>query len=316
VFKLALPLLAASVLFFAGFPADIAGLAPDDPAPSYLRSPFERIVELAVRSYSGQGAKDAQNTEYDKNAENDKRSPRVLGGIAPHHDLALPMIVRFYDRLASSSRQGRDVGRVWLFSPDHFHRVRHLAAICDEDWALSSGTLEADGEACGALGAMRDVEANSGAKITKIFGAEHGITLHIPLIARYFPNARVVPILVNPKAPDIGLLILRNKILELFRDGDIIILSMDLSHYKTPEAMAVEDSRTLPVLENLHFLAAGGLDVDARRAAALVLMLFKDMGAGRGEILERMDSSDILGRRVESGTSYATAVYSQSGGIR
>jgi AmmeMemoRadiSam system protein B len=108
-----------------------------------------------------------------------------------------------------------------------------------------------------------------------------------------------------------GLLILRKKMMELIGPDDVIILSMDLSHYKTPEAMAAEDERTLEVLRAMKPLKTWTLDVDARRAAALVLYLFRDMGASAGEVLERADSSAILGRRVESGTSYATVIYSK-----
>jgi hypothetical protein len=84
---------------------------------------------------------------------------------------------------------------------------------------------------------------------------------------------------------------------------------MDLSHYKTPEAMASEDVKTLDVLENLRFARTNDIDTDARRAASLALRLFIDLGAERGMILERTDSSSALGRRIESGTSYATVVY-------
>jgi hypothetical protein len=38
-------------------------------------------------------------------------------------------------------------------------------------------------------------------------------------------------------------------------------------------------------------------------------MLFKKLGVGQGRVLEHADSSDILGRRIESGTSYATVVF-------
>jgi AmmeMemoRadiSam system protein B len=257
-----------------------------------LRSPFEKKTEEAVKA-APPGAPRIENPDH------------LLGGIAPHHDLALPMIIRFYQRLAGASEEGRDVRRVWLLAPDHFRRVRNLAAVCSLDWALSTRTLEADEEARKALESLSMVEAAD----ETIFAPEHGITIHIPLIARYFPNAKVVPVLLNPKIPDVGLIILRNKILELFRSGDVVILSMDLSHYKTPEAMAAEDEKTLPVLTKLRFGATGGLDVDARRAAALVLMLFRALGGGEGRVLERMDTSDILGRRLESGTSYATVIY-------
>ena len=39
------------------------------------------------------------------------------------------------------------------------------------------------------------------------------------------------------------------------------------------------------------------------------MRLFKELGAERGVLMEHMDTSDILGYRVESGTSYATIVY-------
>jgi predicted class III extradiol MEMO1 family dioxygenase len=84
---------------------------------------------------------------------------------------------------------------------------------------------------------------------------------------------------------------------------------MDLSHYKTPEAMAAEDRKTLDVLAELRPGETKGIDADARRAAALVLMIFREFGIEKGTVLERTDSSSILGRRVESGTSYATILY-------
>jgi AmmeMemoRadiSam system protein B len=273
--RCAFPSLAAVIFVFALLPANAEG----------LMSPFEKAAERAAALHSAPKAARGE-------------TPRVLGGIAPHHDLALPMIVRFYDRLAPDTR------RVWLLAPDHFRRVRNLAAVCGEDWTLSERTLEADAEALGSLRAMKIVEERP-----EIFAGEHGITLHIPLIARYFAGAKVVPMLLNPKIPDVGLLILRKKLRELLKEGDIVILSMDLSHYKTPEAMAAEDVHTLEVLKSLRFGAAGGIGAEARRAAALALMLFKDMGALRGEILEHTDSSAILGYRVESGTSYATVTY-------
>jgi AmmeMemoRadiSam system protein B len=270
----------------------VLGFAPSDAAE--LVSPFEAEIEHAVASYS---------TSPDlREMRGANENVRFLGGVAPHHNIALAMIVRFYERISSP-----EVKRVWLFSPDHFRRARRLAAVCDADWKLNMGTLRYDKDACAALDSLTLTENDA-----PMFRREHGITIHIPLIARYFPNARVVPVVLDRNIPDIGLIILRKKIMELIGPDDVIILSMDLSHYKTPEAMAAEDVRTLEVLREMKPLETRTLDVDASRAAALVLSLFRDMGAGIGEVLERTDSSAILGRRVESGTSYATVTYSKS----
>ncbi|MDR3281326.1 MAG: AmmeMemoRadiSam system protein B [Synergistaceae bacterium] len=261
------------------------GVSPVE-ANGALSSPFEQKVERAVGEYAAGGVANIGDGRY-------------FGGITPHHDAALGMIVRFYE-LASS----RDARRVWLFSPDHFRQSRNIASLCDADWNTSGRTLQADREACAKLAELGIVDANAG-----MFGGEHGITLHIPLAARYFPNAGVVPVVLRPDAPDLALLILRDKIMELWNDGDVIILSMDLSHYKTPEGMAAEDVKTLDALCRLKYFQTAEMDADARRAASLVLRLFAELGAKRGVVIEHSDSSAVLGGRIESGTSYATITY-------
>ena len=224
---------------------------------------------------------------------------RILGGITPHHGIALDMITRFYEQISSEK-----ILRVWLLSPDHFKRARNYAVVCGDDWQTAGRILEADAAAKSGFDRMSVVGTDS-----RLFAEEHGITIHIPLIARYFPNATVVPMVLKPAIPDVLLLMLKNYMLGAMRESDIIILSMDLSHYKTPEAMEKEDERALEVLTNLEPMKTDRLDIDARRAAALALRLFKELGVNRGVLMERMDTSDILGFRVESGTSYATIVY-------
>jgi AmmeMemoRadiSam system protein B len=210
------------------------------------------------------------------------------------------MIVRFYRELS----RRLDVRRVFIFAPDHYRQARRFVAICPADWQLSSGVLRSDRETVQILNGMKIVESRS-----DMFSKEHGITIHIPLIARFFPNATVVPIVFRGDIPDMALIQLRKKFAEFLRDGDLILLSMDLSHYKPPEEMAREDERTLKVLLDMASNATTGIDVDAPCATSFVLSLLKEQGVKKGELLEHSDSSEISGSRVESGTSYATIVY-------
>lgn len=262
--------------------------------PSPLRSPYDGAVERAIglRRTAGPGG---------------QNKPRVLGGIAPHHDVAMRMILRFYEALYAHEDTRKPVQRVFLLAPDHFRQVRRWAAVCPADWIPfgdTAHTLSADAEAIAALGGTGIVEVRS-----EIFEKEHGITLHIPFIARFFPDATVVPILLRPEIPDIALLSLRKRLAATMRAGDIVILSMDLSHYKSPEALQAEDDRTITALTEMRHAATPGLDVDAPRAAKLALLLFRDGGAAKGTLLERADTSAILGEPVESGTGYATILY-------
>ena len=52
---------------------------------------------------------------------------RILGGITPHHGIALDMITRFYEQISSEK-----ILRVWLLSPDHFKRARNYAVACTD----------------------------------------------------------------------------------------------------------------------------------------------------------------------------------------
>lgn len=225
----------------------------------------------------------------------------LSGGITPHHDLAYELIFRFYRELA---RHTTDVKRVFLFSPDHFRRSRRRGTVCPADWSTSLRILEVDGEAVSALTKNGILERRG-----DFFAREHGVTIHIPLIAHFFPGARVVPVVIRADAPELDLWVLCNVLKKITKEGDLFILSMDLSHYKTPEGMAAEDVKTLDALLNLRPRDALRIDVDAKRAASLLLSLLKERGATRGILMEHTDSSNILGHRVESGTSYATILY-------
>ncbi|MCL1940374.1 MAG: AmmeMemoRadiSam system protein B [Synergistaceae bacterium] len=298
----ALIVFANALLFFAlltGASAETAGAKTDAPTgvpviKKIMTSPFEGDVIRAVEQIR------AEKNAYTEAGGGENK---IIGGITPHHGLALSMIARFYEHISAGS-DAEKILRVWLLSPDHFKRARNYAVVCGEDWQTAGRILEADAEAKSGLSGMSVADADS-----RLFAEEHGITIHIPLIARYFPNAAVVPMVLRSDIPDVPLLMLKNYMLGELKETDLIILSMDLSHYKTPEGMAAEDERTLEVLANLEPMKTAHLDIDARRAASLVLRLFSEMGAERGVIIEHMDTSDILGHRVESGTSYATIVY-------
>jgi AmmeMemoRadiSam system protein B len=286
----------------------------------FLISPFENASLKAIEAFS-LNAKDkdipvsqssssmVSSSSVQSSSSKVNYSFKALGfygGICPHHALAFPMIIKFYEELiAGTPEGGKGIKRVFLFSPDHFQKVRGQLAISSKNWKLNSKILYSDTV---AINYLANLKISSDSPV--IFKEEHGITIHVPLISHYFPNATIVPILLNKDISNLALLILKKKLKELYdKDTDLIILSMDLSHYKTPEGMAKEDKKTIPVLTELLFFNTMDLDIDAHRASQLTLNLFKDFGVKEAVLLEHKNSSDFLGYRVEHGTSYATILY-------
>lgn len=227
----------------------------------------------------------------------------IVGGIVPHHDVAGAMILRFYATLKVS---GLSPKRVVLIAPDHYRAGRSAVTVCGADWEIASGTLRADADAVGAV-----VRSGAATRDDRIFVREHGVTTHLPLLQGAFPDATVLPVVVRTSASDMQLLVLRKTLTPFLRDGGLVILSMDLSHYKSPADAARDDARTLPVLARMDATSLHGLDIDTPRGAALFLAIVRDLGSPRGVVLDHSDSGLIRSRPDEPCTSYATMLFSR-----
>ncbi|WP_300525304.1 AmmeMemoRadiSam system protein B [Aminiphilus sp.] len=228
-------------------------------------------------------------------------SPAVAGGIVPHHDPAGAMMLRFYDALAEAVPAPE---RIILIAPDHYRAGRSPVSTCGADWLTEFGLLSADREGIAALTGAGLVERQD-----RLFRSEHGITNHLPLLRRTFPGATVLPLVVRKGLSDLHLLALRKALLPLVERGGLILLSMDLSHGKTPAGAAAEDARTLPVLRELRTPALRGLDLDCPRGAALLFALLRDLGATQARLLDHTDSCLLLNDGRSPCTSYATLLY-------
>lgn len=253
-------------------------------ATALLRSPYDDLFKNAVIPHASEpGA---------------KKRGEIVAGIAPHHDLAIGVIERFYARIASS---GQRIRRVWLLAPDHFRRSRADLSTTTAGWETSSRILAADPVGTEALigtGVARDEPF--------LFAREHGITIHIPAIARYFPTARVVPIVLHWRAPGQALRLIEKTLARAYRPGDIFILSMDFSHDKPPREAEREDERSVAAIASFDPDAARTCDIDAGAACALLLRVTKSLGAEDAELLERSNSIELGADASESCTSYAS----------
>ena len=224
-----------------------------------------------------------------------------LGGVTPHHDLAAGMILRFYRALAAANPSPR---RVILLSPDHFRGGPGPVTLCGEAWNTPFGPLRGDRE-----GAELLLRSGLALRRDGLFPREHGVTIHLPLIRLFFPDASVLLLVLRDHASDLQLLGLRQLLLSHLEEGDLVLLSMDLSHHKLPAQAEEEDRRTLPALERMASGSLKGLDLDCPRGAALFLGLMRERGAARGILGERTHSGNLNGDLRVPCTTYATLFY-------
>jgi len=225
---------------------------------------------------------------------------RVLGGLTPHHDLAGELMVRFYEELRRWALRPR---RILLIAPDHHRAGRGAVTFCGAPWETDRGRVPADEEGVAMLekhGVARRDDA--------LFPREHGITVHLPLLATFFPGVPVLPLVVRSSVSDLELLALR-KVLSPLMDSGLVILSMDLSHGKSSAEALEEDRRTLPVLSELRWKELRGLDLDCPRGGALFLALLEERGARRGVVRDHATAASFGEPPEAPGTSYATVLF-------
>ena len=227
--------------------------------------------------------------------------PLVVGAVAPHHNVAGALIDRLYERIRE---QIPHPARVILIGPDHFMRARQNIVFSAADWRTPSGLLRADAEGASSL---------KGAALRQdgVTRRDHGITEHIPRVRKFFGDVPVLPLVVKSCATDLQVLRVRRALEALLRErGGVVILSMDLSHYKPRAESDAEDERTLAALCAFRLDELNGLDVDCSRGARLLLTLLQGLGAVRSELLERSNSADFLPNASRT-TGHATVLFTR-----
>ena len=221
----------------------------------------------------------------------------AVGALSPHHGVAGALIDRLYAQLRTIVPNPR---RVIVIGPDHFRRAKRNIVVGASDWGTEK-ILRGDGDG---------VERSRLYRQDGVARRDHCVTEHIPRIARFFPGASVLSVIIRPYATDMQVLRACRALEELARDGDaVIILSMDLSHYKPREQSDAEDERSLEIIEGFRLTEINGADVDCPRGARLFLMLMKRLGLTEAELLERSNSADFIKRTSDSTTGHATMLF-------
>lgn len=221
------------------------------------------------------------------------RAPRA--GIVSHHLLAKAVITDFFECLSRKAAPERII----LVGPDHFNKGLHYVSVSDLPWKTPFGRVDTDTEGTKEL-------INAGfTEDDAAFMGEHSIGALVPFIKRYFPESRVVPVMVKNSAPLHVLRRLSAAIGGLMHDEKtLIMVSMDFSHGKTPEEARLTDAASREVILNGRIGEVYNLDVDCRACLYSLMLAARPY---RAEIQRRSDSAEVSGiRDLKDVTSYFT----------
>lgn len=160
----------------------------------------------------------------------------LRGVILPHHNLVGKYIDETYSEIADPS-----VERVVILSTNHFNIGNHYIQSALE----MSSSLELDGDIIEKLQEQNILNVEP-----IVFESEHGITVHVERLEKYFPDVKIIPIIIKWDTPQEHLdRLVQSMIDEGALDKSLLVASIDFSHFVTEEIAQKNDDRTIEWLE-------------------------------------------------------------------
>lgn len=194
-------------------------------------------------------------------------------GIVAHHLLVGDKIAQTFAALGT----GREK-TVIILSPNHFDLGRSPLQTTDGTWETPYGDVEVDTEVLQKLlGSGPDngfLPNNGSGGVEQLwyepdtFEQEHGISAIVPFVKVWFPQAKIVPIVIHDDVDATDIVDLAHTIQEAAPRA-LIIASIDMSHNLPEHIRIPHDEETLAAIErgdcgvycNLEIDANGVLDV-------------------------------------------------------
>ena len=227
---------------------------------------------------------------------------RACGGIVTHHFLASGMMVRFFAELSRHAAPETIV----LLGPNHFHQGLADISVSSLPWKTPFGIYPVRKELVQKISKAIQVQEDPEA-----FSGEHSVGVLIPFLKYYFPQSRVVPVLIDVNADRKRLRALRDVLEAQAKDSKtLVLLSMDFSHDSSIAIADTRDHEAQKVVTSMEASKTGTLHADCRKGLWVLLETAKSIGCERAQILEHSNSALLLGHPEQPDvTSYFTVLF-------
>ena len=224
----------------------------------------------------------------------------VRAGIVPHHGLVSPMIAGWF----ASLQEEQSPATVVIIGPDHENRGAGYLTTARVDWVTPEGLVRVHTELVDDLVETDHVVIDEG-----LLQSEHGVYTVLPYVRRAWPAARVVTIAVKGDARPDRINRLAQVLVEKLDVHDIVLATVDFSHYTTAIDALAADQESLGVIERGDATAAFSIPVDSPPAISLVLEYAKRRSLTYQQLFHTTSAQFVGQPDVQSVTSYLSAYF-------
>jgi len=224
--------------------------------------------------------------------------PRALPGLraitVPHYAPELDLLA---DVLAGQEADAFDC--IVVLGPDHTGRGGGIS-VSGRGWRTPLGTLTGSEAAARRL---LDSPAIAAIENHALLAEDHAVSTLMPYLAYALPDAAVASVLISRYTALARLEALADALVELGEEARLlVVLSLDFSHYQTPDAASLCDAETVALIESGDLIPTLNLQsthVDCPEALALLLLL-----GNRLALTPRLEASRLT-TFVENGAPMA-----------
>lgn len=223
-------------------------------------------------------------------------SGKPRGVILPHHTITATVVAGFYRGLSAKVSPERII----IIGPNHYETGRGniiTAASCVYETVY--GSLEIDRDASGKL-----VQVSAAVCDDTVFENEHSIYFHSPFIKKFFPRAKILPVLVKWDTPRIELDALASVLETLADDHTLVISSVDFSHYNMRYSAEYHDAASYAAIMNFDYDRIFSCEIDSPGSIYVLQRIMTAAGSMRCERIRHTNSEDFIGRTIDNTTSH------------
>lgn len=225
---------------------------------------------------------------------------RVYGGIVTHHiPDGIPLIAQFYGKV----RKNLNPKTIIILAPDHVDAGKYRISISEEDFVTPFGRLSPNKEIIKKI-----LRTKLAGVSEKPFELDHSIHSQMLLISRYFPRAKVVPIVFRSDVSVEDGRTFGNMISEIVDSSTFVVASIDFAHYLDKNKSRAIDNQSAALLQTINPKLAGLVEADSPQALSAFMAAMSALKANKAEAMGVFNSADF-GNNQTSTTGYVVKFF-------
>lgn len=217
----------------------------------------------------------------------------IKWGIISHHLFVAPYFDNYFRVLRE---QKKDIKTFILVGTNHFN-FDHEIYTTDKWYITPFGMLDIDKELAQKL--MPSMKVNN-----KVIVDEHSIHSIVGFIKKYYPDAKIVPIIINDQVSTGALDELSQKIHDNWHSDVFYLQSTDFSHYQPQYVTDFYDLYSKNVLDDFDISRVPNMWVDCKNIMYLTFHLLDSLGAKKHFLLKNSSSNNYIGVSNFQNTSH------------